>query len=94
MARRSSWKREVDVHQLAGRVILRPLYPFVTSPSPGAVGDGGDNSAGDIILGSSSKREKEECSEEDGVEEDGPDMAARGGWFYSLIVIGVICMLQ
>jgi len=28
IARRSSWKRDVEVHQLAGKVILRPLYPF------------------------------------------------------------------
>jgi hypothetical protein len=28
IARRSSWKREVEVHQLAGNVILRLIYPF------------------------------------------------------------------
>jgi len=78
MARRSSWKREVDVHQLAGRVILRPLYPFVTSASTTAPVDVVDNSAGDIILGSSNSRENGECSadKEDGVEEEAPDMAA------------------
>jgi hypothetical protein len=28
IARRSSWKREPEAHQLAGNVILRPLYSF------------------------------------------------------------------
>jgi hypothetical protein len=44
MARRSSWKSDVEDHQLAGKVILRPLYPLI-----GTAGSIMSSSAGDIV---------------------------------------------
>jgi hypothetical protein len=47
IARRSSWKREPEVHQLAGNVILRPLYPL--DSTAGGEEEPIVNSAGDMF---------------------------------------------